>query len=73
MLRRNYMQRLIQYQTTAEAMCQKYGVNYEEFVGRNVIAEKNFAWKIESDSQDWEMTLDGIRTMQRKLSEIEGQ
>jgi hypothetical protein len=72
-LRRDYLRRLIRYQTTDELMRQKYGMPYEEFVSRNIVAEKNFSWDVESDSQDWEMALDGIRTMQRNLSEIDGQ
>jgi hypothetical protein len=72
-LRRDYLRRLIRYQTTDELMRQKYGMLYEEFVSRNIVAEKNFSWEVESDSQDWEMALDGIRTMQRNLSEIDGQ
>jgi hypothetical protein len=72
-LRRDYLRRLIRYQTTDELMRQKYGMPYEEFVSRNIVAEKNFSWEVESDSQDWEMALDGIRTMQRNLSEIDGQ
>jgi len=73
LLRRDYFRRLIRYQTSDELMRQKYGLTYEEFVSRNVVAEKNFSWEVESDSQDWEMALDGIRTMQRKLKEIDGQ
>jgi hypothetical protein len=72
MLRRDYLRRLIRYKKTDELMRQKYGMTYEEFVNRNVVAEQNFSWEVESDSQDWEMSLDGIRTMQRKLSEIDG-
>jgi len=71
MLRRDYLRRLIRYQTTDDLMRQKYGIPYEEFVSRNIVAERNFLWEVESDSQDWEMALDGIRTMQRKLGEIE--
>jgi len=73
MLRRDYLRRLIRYQTTDELMRQKYGIPYEEFVRRNSVAEKNFSWEVESNSQDWEMALDGIRTMQRKLSDSDGQ
>ena len=73
MLRRDYLRRLIRYQATDELMRQKYGIPYEEFVRRNIVAEKNFSWEVESNSQDWEMALDGIRTMQRKLSEIDDQ
>jgi hypothetical protein len=73
MLRRDYWRRLIRYKTTNELMRQKYGMTYEEFNSRNVVEEKNFSWEVESDSQDWEMAIDGIRTMERKLKEIDGQ
>ena len=73
MLRRDYMRRLIRYKTTDELMRQKYSMNYEEFNSRNVVAERNYSWEVESDSQDWEMAIDGIRTMERKLKEIDGQ
>ncbi|MDZ7292390.1 MAG: hypothetical protein ONB44_21035 [candidate division KSB1 bacterium] len=71
-LRRDYLRRLIRYKKTDELMRQKYGMTYEEFIKRNVVAEQNFSWEAESDSQDWEMALDGIRTMKSKLSEIDG-
>jgi len=72
MLRRDYWRRLIRYKTTEDLMRQKYGVAYDEFVNRNVVAEKKLSWEVESDSQDWEMALDGIGTMERKLREIDG-
>lgn len=70
MLRRDYLRRLIRYKKTDELMRQKYGMTYEKFVNRNVVVEQNFSWEVESDSQDWEMSLDVIRTMERKLNEI---
>jgi hypothetical protein len=72
MLRRDYMRRLIRYKTTDELMRKKYGMTYEDFNSRNVVAEQNFSWEVESDSQDWEMAIDGIRTTERKLKEING-
>ena len=72
-LRRDYFRRLVRYNKTDRSMQQKYGMTYEEFVDRNVVAKKNFAWEVESDSQDWEMAIDGIRSMQRSLREIDGQ
>jgi len=71
-LRRDYLRRLVRYRKTDELMRRKYGVSYDEFVARNVVAERNFSWEVESDSQDWEMALDGIRSMERKLGEIDG-
>ncbi len=72
MLRRDYLRRLMRYRKTDELMRQKYGMTNEEFVTRNVVAAQSFTWEAESDSQDWEMAVDGIRTMERKLREIDG-
>jgi len=62
----------MRYRKTGELMRPKYGMTYEEFVSRNVVAGQNFSWEVESDSQDWEMAIDGIRAMRQKLSEIDG-
>ncbi|MCG3121392.1 MAG: hypothetical protein ALAOOOJD_04457 [bacterium] len=70
MLRRDYLRRLMRYRKTDELMRQNYGMTYDEFINRNIVAKKGFSWEVESDSQDWEMALDGIRSMERKLSEI---
>lgn len=73
MLRRDYLRRLMRYKTTVELMRQKYGMTHDEFVKQNVVVEQNLSWEVESDSQDWEMALDGIGTMERKLREIDGE
>ncbi|MEK7729217.1 MAG: hypothetical protein AAB354_12450 [candidate division KSB1 bacterium] len=59
-------------QTIDELMRQKYGMSFDDFGQRNVVAEQNFSWEVESDSQDWELALDGTRTMDRKLGELNG-
>lgn len=69
-LRRDYFSRRQRYNITDELMRQKYGMSFDDFARRNLVAEQNFSWEIESDAQDWEMALDGIRTMERKLSEL---
>ena len=45
-------------------------MTYEEFEKVNVVAKRNFSWKVESDAQEWEMAIDGISTCLRKLGEV---
>jgi hypothetical protein len=71
LLRRDYFSRGLRYKITDELMRQKYGMSFDDFAQRNVVAEQNFSWEVESDAQDWEMALDGIRTMERKLKELD--
>jgi len=62
MLRRDYLRKLTRYRLTDEFFRKKYGMTYEEFEKENVVARKNYSWEVESDAQEWEMSLDGIKT-----------
>ena len=70
MLRREYLRKLRRYRLTDEFYRKKYGMTYEEFEEENVVARKNFSWEVESDAQEWELSIDGIKTCLRKLGEI---
>lgn len=69
-LRRDYFSRRQRYKITDALMQQKYGMSFNDFAQRNLVAEQNFSWEVESDAQDWEMAFDGVRTMGRRLSEL---
>lgn len=69
-LRREYMRKLTRYKFLDELYRKKYGMNFEEFEKKNIVAKRNYTWEVESDSQNWEMAIDGIHTMLRKLKEI---
>jgi hypothetical protein len=69
MLRREYLRKLIRYRLTDEFYRKKYGMTYEEFERENIVAKRNFSWEVESDAQEWEMAIDGIRSCQHKLGE----
>ena len=71
MIRRDYLRRLIRYRKIDEMYRQKYGMTFEEFESHNVVAEQNYSWEAESDAQEWEAAIDGIRTMLEKLQEFE--
>lgn len=34
------------------------------------MASKNFTWSIESDAQEWELAIDGIKTYEKKLKAL---
>ena len=72
MLRHDYRRRLNRYKHVDKAMRPKYGMSYDDFTKRGVVKQQNFSWEVESDSQDWEMALDGIRTVERRFRELNG-
>jgi len=71
MLRREYLRKLTRYRITDEFFRKKYGMTYEVFEKENVVAKRDFSWEVESDSQEWEIAIDGIKTCLRKLGEVE--
>ena len=70
MLRREYLRRLTRYKLADELFRKKYGMTFEEFEQENLVAKKDFSWEVESDAQEWEMAIDGIKTCVRKLEEV---
>lgn len=70
MLRREYLRRLTRYKLADELLRKKYDMTFEEFEQENLVAKKGFSWEVESDAQEWEMSIDGIKTCLRKLEEV---
>ena len=70
LLHGEYLRKLARYRLTDESLQRKYGLNFEEFEERNIVAENDFSWDVESDAQEWEAAIDGIRTCLRKLEEL---
>jgi hypothetical protein len=65
-----YKRRLAGYSLTDRRLREKYGMSFEEFEQRNVVQERNFAWDVESDAIEWDMAVNGIKTMRRRLAEL---
>ncbi|MDY7078470.1 MAG: hypothetical protein SXV54_16260 [Chloroflexota bacterium] len=70
LLAREYRRRLVRYSLTDRRLREKYGMGFEEFEQRNVVQERNFGWDVESDAIEWDLAVDGIRTMRRRLAEL---
>ncbi len=53
------------------SMRRKYGMSFEEFKAKNIVKEKNFSFEVESDYCDWELAVDGIKTIKEKIEKLE--
>jgi Ribonuclease G/E len=66
-IERELIRRLIRYQLTNRLFKEKYGMSFDEFKKNKIVQKKNYSFEVESDFWDWEMALDGIETIERKL------
>lgn len=64
--------RLARYQFTDRQFRAKYGMSLEEFEAGEVMARMNYSFEVESDHQDWDLAVDGIRSVERQLAELLG-
>lgn len=62
--------RLARYQLTDRQFRAKYGLSLEEFEKAKIIAQFNHSLEVESDHQDWDLVVDGIRSTERQLAEL---
>lgn len=62
--------RLARYQLTDRQFQAKYGMALAEFEARGIVAEKSYSYEVESDHQDWDLAVDGIRSTERQLAEL---
>lgn len=72
-LETEYRRRLTRYEHVDRLFRKKYGMSFEEFERREVVKQKGFSWEVESDSDEWEMAVDGIESMNRGLQELLGE
>jgi hypothetical protein len=70
LLEAEYGRRLSRYSLTDRLMAQKYGMAFTEFERQKTTESQGYSWDVESDAIEWDMAISGIRTMQRKLSEL---
>lgn len=70
LLRRDYLRRLTRYRMTDEFYRQKYNIDFEGFEKINIVDRQNYTFEVESDAQEWELAIDGIKTIEKKLKEL---
>jgi hypothetical protein len=64
--------RLARYQLADRLFRQKYGMSLEEFEADEMVKQLNYSFEVESDHQDWDLAIDGIRSVERQLAELRG-
>ncbi|MHC1725045.1 MAG: hypothetical protein AB9866_03305 [Syntrophobacteraceae bacterium] len=72
-LESEYRRRLTRYEHIDRLFRKKYGMIFDEFEKKEIVKTKDYAWEVESDSDEWEMALDGIESMKRGLKELLGE
>jgi hypothetical protein len=65
-----YEKRFALFKLTDEKFRKKYGMSFQEFEKKNLVAEKGFSWDIEQDSMNWEHAIEGIRYLGDKIKKI---
>ena len=65
-----YLRRLGQYRRLDRNLTKKYDMTFKEFVACRMTKERGYSWEVEKDAMDWETTVGGIQTMDRKLKEL---
>lgn len=65
-----YERRLVLYKLIDERFKKKYLMDYQEFERKNVVKEREFTWEIERDAMEWEHAVEGIKSLQEKITKI---
>lgn len=64
--------RLAQYEMTNRLFQKKYRMSLEEFEKRDMVRQLGYSFEAESDHQDWDMAVDGIKTLRQELARLKG-
>ncbi|ODS33355.1 MAG: hypothetical protein SCARUB_01535 [Candidatus Scalindua rubra] len=70
LLNRDYLRRLTRYRMTDDYYGKKYNMNFDKFEKDNIVKRQNYSFEVESDAQEWELAVDGIKTIEKKLKEL---
>ena len=64
--------RLARYQLTDWLFQEKYGLTLGEFEAQELVKARGYSFKVESDHQDWDLAVDGMRTVEAQLANLRG-
>ncbi len=64
--------RLAGFQLRDRLFREKYGMTLEQFEAAEVVRRYGYSFEVESDHQDWDQAVDGIRTIERQLAALHG-
>jgi len=66
-----YEKRLTFFKIADEKFRKKYGMSFQKFEKKNLVAEKGFSWDVEQDSMNWEHAVESIRYLEDKIKKIQ--
>ena len=70
LLKRDYLRRLTRYRMTDDYYRAKYEMDFDNFEKANIVRDQNYSFEVESHAQEWELAIDGINTIKKKLREL---
>jgi len=62
--------KLARYQLIIRNLENKYQVDFQEFKEKKILAKEGYSFEVENDFCDWEIALDGLETIKRKLKKL---
>lgn len=71
LIENEFRRRLARYQLTIRNLESKYQMDFESFKSEKMVAKKGYSFEVENDFCDWEMALDGVETVRRKLNKLQ--
>ncbi|MCA9999091.1 MAG: hypothetical protein KDE56_25180 [Anaerolineales bacterium] len=66
-----YRRKLTHYRLTNKQLSKKYQMSFAAFEEQQITKAHHYSWDVESDAITWETAVDGIRTVQHRLAEVE--
>ncbi len=71
LLKAEYLRNLRLHRRADRNLSQKYGMTFDEFISSQTAQQKGYTWAVETDAMDWEIAVSGIKTVERKLKELQ--
>lgn len=68
--RRDYIRRITRYKMIDDSYREKYNMDFDEFEKTNVVSKQNYTFEVESDAQEWELAIDGLKIIEKRLKEL---
>ena len=65
------MRQLARYRRVDMDLTRKYGLSFDEFLNQRVVRKMDYTWEVEQDAMDWETAVGGMKTVERKLKELQ--
>ncbi len=63
--------RLARYEMTDRLFQKKYGMLLDTFEKKEIVAQSGYSFEVESDHQDWDLAIDGIKMMHEELIRLQ--